>query len=159
MDQQMQAGAHLVDLPRSASRIPKSHSRCHHLAPSMAILPQGRTPIPNMVCNTNNHSGIGIGSSESCSLLCTANASLTKLWEEPESNSATNGQVLSEMAAEVREKRKELGVRDVEFSHNTSSMLPFFFWQLLKSAALEWLPSSVLWALQGGWLAHYICQH
>ena len=51
-----------------------------------------------------------------CSLLCTANASSTKQWEEPESNSAMNGHVLSEMAAEVREKRKELGVRDVEFN-------------------------------------------
>ena len=96
----------------------------------------------------NNHSGIGVSSSESCSLLHTANDSSTKQCEGPESNSAMNGWVLSEMAVEVREKRKELRVREVEFSHITSSVLPFFFWQLLKSASLEWLPSSFPWALQ-----------
>ena len=61
----------------------------------------------------NNHSGIRVSSSESCSLLCTANGSSTKQCEELESNSATNGWALLEMAAEVREKRKELGVREV----------------------------------------------
>ena len=80
---------------------------------------------------SNNRSGIGVGSSESCSLLRTA-----------------NGRALSEMAAEVREKRKEFGVREVEFSLITGSALPFFFQQPLKSASLEWLPSSFPWALQ-----------
>ena len=97
---------------------------------------------------SNNRSGIGVSSSESCSLLRTANDSSTKQCEEPESNSATNGWVLLEMAAEVREKRKELGVREVEFSHITGSALPFFFQQLLKSTSLKWLPSSFLWALR-----------
>ena len=78
----------------------------------------------------------------------TANDSSTKQCEEPESNSATNGRALSEMAAEVREKRKELGVSEVEFSRITSSALPFFFRQPLKSASLEWLPSSFPRALQ-----------
>ena len=97
---------------------------------------------------SNNCSGIGVSSSESCSLLCTANDSSTKQCEELESNSATNGWALSEMAAEVREKRKEFGVREVEFSLITGSVLPFFFRQPLKSASLKWLPSSFLWALR-----------
>ena len=50
VDRQMQAGANLVDLPGSASRTPKSHLDAKllpiHLAPSMATLPRGRTPIP-----------------------------------------------------------------------------------------------------------------
>ena len=62
---------------------------------------------------SNNHSGIRVGSSESCSLLRTANDSSTKQCEELESNSATNGRALLEMAVEVREKRKEFGVREV----------------------------------------------
>ena len=97
---------------------------------------------------SNNCSGIGVSSLESCSLLHTANDSSTKQCEEPESNSATNGRALSEMAVEVREKRKEFGVREVEFSLITSSALPFFFQQPLKSALLEWLPSSFPWALR-----------
>ena len=53
----------------------------------------------------------------------------------------------------MREKRKELRVREVEFSHITSSALPLFFRQPLKSTLLKWLPSSFLWALWSGWLA------
>ena len=91
---------------------------------------------------SNNRSGIGVGRVDSCSLLRIANFSSTKQCDEPESSSATNGRALSEMAVEVREKRKELGERDVEFSRITGSALPFFFRQPLMSAALEWLPSS-----------------
>ena len=92
---------------------------------------------------SNNHSGSAVGRSINFSLFCIANASSIKQCDDPESNKATNGQAFLAMAAEVRERRKELGVMEVEFSCMTSAVLPFFG-QLSKSTVLEKLPLSFL---------------
>src|SRR5258707_1538430 len=52
-----------------------------------------------------------------------------------------NGWVCSDMVADVRERRKEFGESEVEFSHITGAMLSLFG-QLLKSAMLEKSPLS-----------------
>ena len=54
-----------------------------------------------------------------------------------------NGWAFLAMAAEVRERRKELGVMEVEFSCMTGAVLPLFG-QLFKSAMLKKLPLSFL---------------
>ena len=50
--------------------------------------------------------------------------------------SATNGRAFLAMVAEVRDRRKELGVMEVEFSRMTGAALPIFG-QLFKSAVLN----------------------
>ena len=52
-----------------------------------------------------------------------------------------NGWACLDMVADVRERRKEFGESEVEFSHITSAMLSLFG-QLLKSTMLEKLPLS-----------------
>ena len=89
----------------------------------------------------NNHSGSAVGRSINFSLFHIANASSIKQCDDPKSNKATNGRAFLAMAAEVRERRKELGVMEVEFSCMTGAALPFFG-QLFKSAMLEKLPLS-----------------
>ena len=74
---------------------------------------------------SNSCSGIVDGSLESKSLFFFANNSSTKQWEEPESSNAMNGQACLDMVVEVRERRKEFGESEVEFSHITSAALPF----------------------------------
>ena len=103
---------------------------------------------------SNNHSGSAVGRSINFSLFSIANVLSIKQCDDPESNKATNGRAFLVMAAEVRERRKELGVMEVEFSHMTSAALPFFG-QLFKSTVLEKLPISfpsltlLLWAFVG----------
>ena len=60
---------------------------------------------------------------------------------DTESNNAMNGWVFQVTAAEVRERRKEFGVMEVEFSCMTGAVLPLFG-QLFKSTMLEKLPLS-----------------
>src|SRR5260370_23192709 len=59
-----------------------------------------------------------------------------------------NGQACSDMVADVRERRKEFGESEVEFSPITGAMLSLFG-QLLKSAMLEKSPLSfpISWIL------------
>ncbi len=54
-----------------------------------------------------------------------------------------NGQACLDMVADVRERRKEFGESEVEFSHITSAALSLFG-QLLKSTRLEKSPLSFL---------------
>src|SRR6266436_3338538 len=81
------------------------------------------------------------GSLVSAILFFFANTSSTKQWEEPESNRATNGQACSDTEVDVRERRKEFGEREVEFSCITSAVLSLFG-QLFNSAMLEKSPLS-----------------
>ena len=90
---------------------------------------------------SNNHSGSAVGRSINCSLFHIANASSIKQCDDPKSNNATNDQVFLVTAVEVRERRKELGAMEVEFSHMTGTALPLFR-QLFKSAMLKKLPLS-----------------
>ena len=92
---------------------------------------------------SNNCSGSAVGRSINFSLFHIANASSIKQCDNPKSNNAMNGQVFLATVAEVRERRKELGVMEVEFSHMTSAVLPFFG-QLFKSTMLKKLPLSFL---------------
>src|SRR5258708_26856802 len=59
-----------------------------------------------------------------------------------------NGQACSDMVVDVRERRKEFGESEVEFSHITGAMLSLFG-QLLKSTVLEKSPLSfpISWIL------------
>src|SRR6266436_7916297 len=92
---------------------------------------------------SNSHSGMVDGSLVSAILFFFANTSSTKQWEEPESNRAMNGQACSDMEADVRERRKEFGEREVEFNHITGAVLSLFG-QLSNSAMLEKSPLSFL---------------
>ncbi len=83
------------------------------------------------------------GSLVSAILFFFANTLSTKQWEELESNRATNGQACSDMEADVRERRKEFGEREVEFSCITGAALSLFG-QLFNSAMLEKSPLSFL---------------
>src|SRR5258708_35972264 len=85
---------------------------------------------------SNSHSGMVDGSLVSTSLFFFANTLSTKQWEEPESNNAMNGQACSDMEADVRERRKEFGEREVEFSHITGAVLSLFG-QHLNSTMLK----------------------
>ena len=59
-----------------------------------------------------------------------------------------NGQACSDMEAEVRERRKEFGESEVEFSHITSAALPFSGQPLdsamLKKSLISFLISRIL---------------
>ena len=90
---------------------------------------------------SNNHSGSAVGRSINCSLFHIANTSSIKQCDDPKSNNATNGRAFLAMVAEVRDRRKELGVMEVEFSCMTSAALPIFG-QLFKSTMLKKLPFS-----------------
>src|SRR6266436_5959340 len=92
---------------------------------------------------SNSHSRMVDGSLVRASLFLFANTSSTKQWEEPESNKAINGQACSDMEVDVRERRKEFGEREVEFSCITGAALSLFG-QLSNSAMLEKSPLSFL---------------
>src|SRR6266478_3320680 len=92
---------------------------------------------------SNSHSRMVDGSLVSAILFFFANTSSTKQWEEPESNKAMNGQACSDMEADVRERRKEFGEREVEFSCITGAALSLFG-QLFNSAMLKKSPLSFL---------------
>ena len=103
---------------------------------------------------SKNCSSSAVGRSIDCSLFHIANALSIKQCDDPESNNATNGWAFLAMAAEVRERRNEFGVMEVEFSHMTGAALPLFR-QLFKSAMLKQLPLSfpsltlMVWAFVG----------
>ena len=90
---------------------------------------------------SNNHSSSAVGRSINCSLFRIANTSSIKQCDNPKSNNATNGRAFLATVAEVRDRRKELGVMEVEFSHMTGAALPIFG-QLFKSTMLKKLPFS-----------------
>ena len=92
---------------------------------------------------SNNRSGSAVGRSINCSLFHIANTSSIKQCDDPKSNNATNGQAFLVTVAEVRDRRKELGVMEVEFSRMTGAALPIFR-QLFKSTVLKKLPFSFL---------------
>src|SRR5258708_23292573 len=92
---------------------------------------------------SNSCSGMVDGSLVSAILFFFANTLSTKQWEELQSNRATNGHACSDMEADVRERRKEFGEREVEFSCITVAALSFFG-QLFNSAMLDKSPLSFL---------------
>src|SRR5258705_11171955 len=92
---------------------------------------------------SNSHSRMVDGSLVSAILFFFANTSSTKQWEEPESNRATNGQACSDMEADVRERRKEFGEREVELNHITSAVQSLFG-KLSNSTMLKKSPLSFL---------------
>src|SRR5260370_29306077 len=61
-------------------------------------------------------SGMAFGKYMNFSLFTTTNTSCTKLWEDPESKSAWNGQCRFWVEGEVMERKNEFGQRDVAFS-------------------------------------------
>src|SRR5258708_26161504 len=62
---------------------------------------------------SNIFSRIGFGRYENFNLFSTANASFTKLWDNPESSNAWNGWSGLWMEVEVRERKNELGDSEV----------------------------------------------
>src|SRR5260221_4823509 len=92
---------------------------------------------------SNSHSRMVDGSLMSAIVFFFANTLSTKQWEEPESNRATNGQACSDTEVDVRERRKEFGEREVEFSRITGAALSLFG-QLFNSTMLENSPLSFL---------------
>ena len=58
---------------------------------------------------SNIFNGIGFSRYENFNLFSIANASFTKLWDDPKSSSVWNGQSRLQMEVEVRERKNELG--------------------------------------------------
>src|SRR5260221_8060883 len=58
---------------------------------------------------SNIFNGIGFSRYENFNLFSIANALFTKLWDNPESSSAQNGQSGLQIEVEVRERKNELG--------------------------------------------------
>src|SRR5258707_15403152 len=62
---------------------------------------------------SNIFSGIGFRRYENFNLFSTANASFTKLWDNPESRNARNGRSGLQTEVEVRERKNDLGDSEV----------------------------------------------
>ncbi len=86
---------------------------------------------------SNILSGIGFSRYENFNLLLTANASFTKLWDDPESSNAWNGQSGLWAEVEVRERKNELG--DSEVCKEVELAL-LFCGQPIQSTGCDGLP-------------------
>ena len=97
---------------------------------------------------SNILSGIGFGRYENINLFLIANALSTKLWDNPESRSARNGQSGLQVEVEVRERKNELG--DNEVCKDMGSVL-LFWGQPIWSTGHDGLPICltgwILWVL------------
>src|SRR6266481_722612 len=82
---------------------------------------------------------IGFGRYENFSLFSTANASFTKLWDDPKSSNAWNSRSGLWMEVEVRERKNELG--DSEVVCRAMELALLFRGQPIMSGALDGLPS------------------
>src|SRR5260221_14517755 len=88
---------------------------------------------------SNILSGIGFSRYENFNLLLTANASFTKLWDDPESSNAWNGQSGLWAEVEVRERKNELG--DSEVVCRATELVLLFCGQPIWSTGHDGLPS------------------
>src|SRR5260221_3166638 len=87
---------------------------------------------------SNIFSGIGFSRYENFNLFSTANASFTKLWDNPESSNVWNGQSRLRMEVEVRERKNELG--DSEAVCRAMELALLFHGQPIPSTSHEWRP-------------------
>src|SRR5258708_40192371 len=87
---------------------------------------------------SNIFSGIGFGRYENFNLLFVANASFTKLWDNPESSNAWNGRSGLRMEVEVRERKNEFG--DSEEVLQAMELALLFHGQPIQSTGQDGLP-------------------
>src|SRR5260370_788523 len=87
---------------------------------------------------SNIFNRIGFGRYENFSLFSTANASFTKLWDDPESSNAQNSQSGLRMEVEVRERKNELG--DSEEVCWAMELVLLFHGQPIRSTGHDGLP-------------------
>src|SRR5258706_13791 len=88
---------------------------------------------------SNIFSRIGFGRYENFNLFSTANASFTKLWDDPESSNARNGRSGLQTEVEVRERKNELG--DSEGVCRATELVLLFCGQRIQSTRHDGLPS------------------
>src|SRR5258708_32655975 len=88
---------------------------------------------------SNIFNRIGFGRYENFNLFSTANASFTKLWDNPESSNAQNGWSGLQTEVEVRERKNELG--DSEVVCRATELALLFCWQAIQSTGHDGLPS------------------
>ncbi len=88
---------------------------------------------------SNIFNGIGFGRYENFSLFSTANASFTKLWDNPKSSNAWNDQSVLWTEVEVRERKNELG--DSEEVCRAMELALLFCGQPIWSTGHDGLPS------------------
>src|SRR5258707_15120512 len=87
---------------------------------------------------SNIFSGIGFSRYENFNLFSTANASFTKLWDDPESSNAWNGRSRLRMEGEVRERKNEFG--DSEEVCRATELVLLFRGQPIQSTGQDGLP-------------------
>src|SRR5258706_2367485 len=87
---------------------------------------------------SNIFSGIGFGRYENFNLLFIANASFTKLWDEPESSNAQNSWSRLRTEVEVRERKNEFG--DSEEVCRAMELALLFCGQPIQSTRQDGLP-------------------
>ncbi len=88
---------------------------------------------------SNIFNGIGFSRYENFNLFSTANASFTKLWDNPESSNVQNGWSRLQMEVEVRERKNELG--DSEVVCRAMELALLFCGQPIWSTGHDGLPS------------------
>src|SRR5258706_13334505 len=88
---------------------------------------------------SNIFNGIGFGRYENFNLFSIANASFTKLWDNPESSNVWNSWSGLQMEVEVRERRDELG--DSEEVCRATELVLLFCGQPIRSTGNDGLPS------------------
>src|SRR5258708_33380049 len=88
---------------------------------------------------SNIFSRIGFGRYENFNLFSTANASFTKLWDDPKSTNAQNSQSRLRVEVEVRERKNELG--DSEVVCRVTELALLFHGQPIWSTRHDGLPS------------------
>src|SRR5258708_11643473 len=87
----------------------------------------------------NIFSRIGFSRYENFNLFSTANASFTKLWDDPESSNAQNSWSSLQTEVEVRERKNELG--DSEVVCRAMELALLFHGQPIQSTGHDALPS------------------
>ncbi len=88
---------------------------------------------------SNIFNGIWFSRYENFNLFSTANASFTKLWDDPESSNVQNGQSGLQTEVEVRERKNELG--DSEEVCRAMELALLFCGQPIQSTGHDGLPS------------------
>src|SRR5260221_10160250 len=88
---------------------------------------------------SNIFSRIGFSRYENFNLLFVANASFTKLWDNPESSNVWNSWSRLQMEVEVRERKNELG--DSEVVCRATELALLFHGQPIQSTRHDGLPS------------------
>src|SRR5260221_13695844 len=87
---------------------------------------------------SNIFNRIGFSRYENFNLFSIANASFTKLWDDPESSSVWNGQSRLRTEVEVRERKNELG--DSEEVCRATELALLFCGQPIRSTGQDGLP-------------------